>query len=87
MLTHTNIVSAVAVAAMLTAFLATSSALAGGSVSKGGHPVKKPSRNPIVNTIHPIIRHPPLHGPGSSHNPIVVSTRDCNDPSKLCRRP
>jgi hypothetical protein len=35
---------------------------------------------------NPIVRHPPLHGPGSSHNPIVV-TKDCNDPNTLCRRP
>jgi hypothetical protein len=40
-----------------------------------------------MNTIHPIIQHPPLHGAGSNHNPIVVSTRDCNDPNTICRRP
>jgi len=51
-----------------------------------GGPVKN-KKNPIVNTIHPIIHHGPLHGAGSSHNPIVVSTRDCNDPNTLCRRP
>ena len=82
MTTRTNKLSALAVAA--TALLATSSAFAGG-VSKGGTPVKN-NKNPIVNTIHPIIQHPPLHGPGSSHNPIVVS-RDCNDPNTVCRRP
>jgi hypothetical protein len=82
MTTRINKLSALAVAA--TALLATSSAFAGG-VSKGGTPVKN-NKNPIVNTIHPIIQHPPLHGPGSSHNPIVVS-RDCNDPNTVCRRP
>ena len=35
---------------------------------------------------NPIIAHPPLHGPGSSHNPIVVPP-NCNDPNTLCRRP
>jgi hypothetical protein len=80
MTTRINKLSALAVAATL---LATSSSFAGG-VSKGGTPVKN-NKSPIVNTIHPIIQHPPLHGPGSSHNPIV-STRDCNDPNTVCRR-
>ena len=35
---------------------------------------------------NPIVRHPPLHGAGSSHNPIVVAP-NCNDPNTLCRRP
>ena len=26
----------------------------------------------LGSTHNPIVRHPPLHGPGSSHNPIVV---------------
>jgi hypothetical protein len=38
------------------------------------------------STHNPIVRHPPLHGAGSSHNPIVVP-RDCNVPNTLCRRP
>jgi hypothetical protein len=88
MTTRMNELSAVAVAATLTTLLATSSAFAAGSdgISKGGTPVKHPA-NPIVNTIHPIVRHPPLHGAGSSHNPIIAPTRDCDDPSTLCRRP
>jgi hypothetical protein len=80
MTTRINNLSALAIAA--TALLATSSAFAGG-ISKGT-PVKN-NKNPIVNTIHPIIQHPSLHGPGSSHNPIV--SRDCNDPNTVCRRP
>jgi hypothetical protein len=28
----------------------------------------------------------PVHGPGSSHNPIVVP-KNCNDPNTVCRRP
>jgi hypothetical protein len=83
MTTRINKLSALAVAATLTTVLASGSAFAGG-VSKGGTPVKN-NKNPIVNTIHPIIYHPPLHGPGSSHNPIV--SRDCNDPNTVCRRP
>lgn len=55
---------------------------------KGGTPAKK--RHPVLHgpgsTHNPIVRHPPLHGPGSSHNPIVVP-HDCTDPSTLCRRP
>ena len=35
---------------------------------------------------NPIVRHPPLHGAGSSHNPIVKPP-NCNDPNTLCRRP
>jgi hypothetical protein len=35
---------------------------------------------------NPIIAHPPLHGPGSSHNPIVVPP-NCDNPNTLCRRP
>jgi Spy/CpxP family protein refolding chaperone len=85
MTTRINILSALAVAATLTATaLAASGAAQAGHV--GGSPVKH-HKNPIVNTIHPIVRHPPLHGAGSSHNPIVVSTRNCNDASTLCRRP
>jgi hypothetical protein len=82
MTTRINKLSALAVAATLTTVLASGSAFAG--VSKGGTPVKN-NKSPIVNTIHPIIYHPPLHGPGSSHNPIV--SRDCNDPNTVCRRP
>jgi hypothetical protein len=85
MTTRINIVSTVAVAVMLAmTALASSAAYAGKPGS--GSPVKN-KKNPIVNTIHPIIHHGPLHGAGSSHNPIVVSTRDCNDPNTLCRRP
>lgn len=80
MTTRTNKLSALAIAA--TALLATSSAFAGG-ISKGGTPAKF-GKNPIVNTIHPIVQHGPLHGPGSSHNPIV---RNCTGPDTLCRRP
>jgi hypothetical protein len=35
---------------------------------------------------NPIVRHPPLHGAGSSHNPIVVP-KNCDDPNTVCRRP
>jgi hypothetical protein len=56
-------------------------------VRKGGTPVKNP-----VHPVHgpgsshnPIVRHP-VHGAGSSHNPIVVPP-NCNDPNTLCRRP
>jgi hypothetical protein len=86
MTTRINKQSALAVAATLATLLATSGAFAGVSKPGSGSPVKN-NKNPIVNTIHPIIYHPPLHGPGSSHNPIVVSTRDCNDPNTVCRRP
>jgi hypothetical protein len=54
---------------------------------KGGTPVKNP-----VHPVHgsgsshnPIVHHP-VHGAGSSHNPIVVAP-NCNDPNTLCRRP
>jgi hypothetical protein len=83
MITRMTIASAVAVAMTLSATaFAPSTAHAG----KGGNPVKV-HKNPIVNTIHPILHHGPLHGAGSSHNPIVVSTRHCDDPNTLCRRP
>jgi hypothetical protein len=82
MITRTSILSALAVAAAVTALFATGSAVAGshGGMSKGGNPVKNPA-NPIVNTIHPIIEHGPLHGVGSSHNPIVVTTGKCKHPN------
>ncbi len=38
------------------------------------------------STHNPIVLHQPLHGAGSSHNPIVVPP-NCNDPNTLCRRP
>jgi hypothetical protein len=80
-----NIASAVAIAATLIATtLAASGVAQAGKI--GGNPVKI-KKNPIVNTIHPIVHHGPLHGAGSSHNPIVVSTRNCDDPNTLCRRP
>ena len=84
MTTRINTLAALAVVATLTAVLASGSAYAGVSKPGSGSPVKN-NKNPIVNTIHPIIYHPPLHGPGSSHNPIVA--RDCNDPNTVCRRP
>jgi hypothetical protein len=82
--------SAIASAATLAAtiLLATGGAHAdghGGGGSGSGHGYS-PKRSPIVNTIHSIVRHPPLHGAGSSHNPIVVAP-NCNDPNTLCRRP
>jgi hypothetical protein len=68
---------------------------AGGAWAK----VQKPgsggaTKNPVIHhpvhgpgsTHNPIVRHPPLHGAGSSHNPIVVP-KNCNDPNTLCRRP
>jgi hypothetical protein len=75
MTTRTNIVSALAIAVALTATTIAASGAAHADGRPGGSPVKNP-KNPIVNTIHPIVRHPPLHGEGSSHNPIVVSTPD-----------
>jgi hypothetical protein len=71
----TEKISALAIAAMLSA------ALGAGSAYAGDH-----GSSPIVNTIHPIVHHP-VHGPGSSHNPIVMPPRDCDDPDTLCRRP
>jgi hypothetical protein len=75
MTTLTEKISTLAIAATLIAVLGTGGAYAGDHGS-----------SPIVNTIHPIVHHP-VHGPGSSHNPIVVSGRDCDDPDTLCRRP
>jgi hypothetical protein len=68
---------------------------AGGAVHAN---VTKPGQN--SNKIHPypvpvhgpgsshnpIIHHAPLHGAGTSHNPIVVP-KNCNDPNTVCRRP
>jgi hypothetical protein len=61
--------------------------------------VTKPGQNgskkihPFPGPVHgpgsshnPIVRHGPLHGAGSSHNPIVVP-KNCNDPNVVCRRP
>jgi hypothetical protein len=83
MTTRVKIVPALAVVAALTATTLVASGTAAAGISKGGTPVKH-KNNPIVNTIHPIIHHAPLHGEGSSHNPIV---RNCNGPDTLCRRP
>jgi len=56
MTTRIKIVSALAVAAALTATtLMTEDGAHAGGVSKGGNPIK-PQKNPIVNTIHPIVR-------------------------------
>jgi hypothetical protein len=61
------------------AMIATNGAHAGGrggggagSGGKGYSPVN--TKTPIVNTIHPIVYHP-VHGTGSSHNPIVRDSR------------
>jgi hypothetical protein len=57
-------------------------------VKKGGT-IKKVHRHPVHgpgSSHNPIVRHPPLHGAGTSHNPIVVP-KDCNDPNTVCRRP
>jgi hypothetical protein len=69
--------SALAVAAMLAAvtlFAADGAYVGGrggggaGSGGQGYSPIYH--KDPIVNTIHPIVYHP-VHGPGSSHDPIV----------------
>jgi hypothetical protein len=54
--------------------------------TKGGTPVKHGPLHGPGSSHNPIVHHGPLHGPGSSHNPIVVP-KDCNDPNTLCRRP
>jgi hypothetical protein len=83
MTTCSKFASALAVVATLTAVTLASGAAVAGGLSKGETPIKL-KKNPIVNTIHPIIQHPPLHGEGSSHDPIV---RNCDGPNSLCRRP
>jgi hypothetical protein len=77
--------------------LALAVTLSTGNVVHAG--VTKPGSNaggkvlPFPGPLHgpgsshnPIVAHPPLHGLGSSHNPIVVAP-NCNDPNTLCRRP
>jgi hypothetical protein len=85
-MTRRNGPSAVAVA-LLTATAICAGGAVHADIKKGGTPVKNP-----VHPVHgpgsshnPIVRHP-VHGAGSSHNPIVVPP-DCNDPNTLCRRP
>lgn len=60
------------------------------NIQKGGSTNKVlPYPGPVHgpgSSHNPIVRHPPLHGPGSSHNPIVVP-KNCNDPNVVCRRP
>ena len=69
------------------------------AASVGRANVTKPGTNPPAKNrgfhhpVHgsgsshnPIVQHGPLHGPGSTHNPIVVP-KNCNDPNTLCRRP
>jgi hypothetical protein len=72
---------------MLTAIFA---GAAHAGVNKGGTPLKNPAfPGPLHgpgSSHNPIVAHPPLHGPGSSHNPIVVP-KNCNDPNTVCRRP
>ncbi len=59
--------------------LATSIVLAAGSGvayalsgSGGGHGYSHPPLHGPGSSHNPIVKHPPVHGPGSSHNPIVV---------------
>jgi hypothetical protein len=60
------------------------------NVTKGGSSNKiHPYPGPVHgpgSSHNPIIHHAPLHGAGTSHNPIVVP-KDCNDPNTVCRRP
>ncbi len=79
---------AVAIALMLTAMLA-GAAHAGVTKPGGGSNKVLPFPGPLHgpgSSHNPIVAHGPLHGPGSSHNPIVVP-KNCNDPNTLCRRP
>jgi hypothetical protein len=88
-MTMTTRLPAVAIALMLTALCAVP-AHAGVTKPGSGTPVKNQGfHGPLHgpgSSHNPIVRHPPLHGPGSSHNPIVVPP-NCNDPNTLCRRP
>jgi hypothetical protein len=79
---------AVAIVLMVTAMCA---GAAHAGVSKpGGTSVKNPIFSGPLHgpgsSHNPIVLHAPLHGSGSSHNPIVVPP-NCNDPNTLCRRP
>ena len=79
---------ALAVAAILAAVADCAGGGAHADVNRGGTPVKN-RHHPVHgagSSHNPIVRHGPLHGAGSSHNPIVVP-RDCNEPNTLCRRP
>ena len=86
MTTRTRIVSMLAIVATLTAITPAPGGAIAGGMSKGGTPVKHHPVHGPGSSHNPIIRHAPLHGAGSSHNPIVVP-RDCDDPNVLCRRP
>ena len=86
MTTHTRIVSTLAIIATLTAVTPAPGGAFASGMSKGGTPVKHHPVHGPGSSHNPIIRHAPLHGAGSSHNPIVVP-RDCDDPNVLCRRP
>ena len=82
-------VPALAIAVMLAAAGISLGGAAHADVRKPGGPPAK-HHHPVLHgpgsSHNPIVQHPPLHGPGSSHNPIVVN-KDCNDPNTLCRRP
>ncbi len=64
--------------ALFSATLATSIVLAAASGayalsgSGGGRGPSHPPLHGPGSSHNPIIKHPPVHGPGSSHNPIVV---------------
>jgi len=76
MITGMRILSALAVAATLTVTAFTAADGAlAGGISKGGTPIKHRPVHGPGSSHNPIILHPPLHGAGSSHNPIVVSAR------------
>jgi hypothetical protein len=83
--------AACAVAALLTATILSVAGAAANVTKPGGTGARKDPgiHGPLHgpgSTHNPVVRHPPLHGAGSSHNPIVVP-RDCNGPNTLCRRP
>ena len=89
-MTSTSLI-ALTIAATVTAGALCITGAAHAGVSKpGGTSVKNPVfHGPLHgpgSSHNPVVQHPPLHGPGSSHNPIVVPP-NCNDPNTLCRRP
>jgi len=56
---------------------------AGADIQKGGTPVKHRPVHGPGSTHDPIVRHPPLHGAGSSHHPI----HHTKSPARRCDPP
>lgn len=68
-----HVIGMMPVATMLIAIAVCAGGVASADVKKPGQPAKHGALHGPGSSHNPIVRHPPLHGPGSSHNPIVAA--------------